>query len=103
MIHEEMCRLLNATKLPYILIYKGSRGKVSDFQCGPTTFQLLIDEIGKYANVGTNIVVGDGRTANDDDASTSSSTSFGGEQEWSVVQQQKQQQRLEQLSATMVG
>lgn len=44
--NEEMCRLLNATKLPYILLYKGSRGKVSDFQCGPATFQLLIDEIG---------------------------------------------------------
>jgi len=103
--NEEMCRLLNATKLPYILIYKGSRGKVSDFQCGPATFQLLIDEIGKYANVDTNIVVGDGRTADDDDddASTSSSTSFGGEQEWSVVQQQKQQQRLEQRSATYGG
>ena len=103
--NEEMCRLLNATKLPYILIYKGSRGKVSDFQCGPATFQLLIDEIGKYANVDTNIIVGDGRTTDDadDDASTSSSTSFGGEQEWSVVQQQKQQQRLEQRSATTYG
>jgi hypothetical protein len=63
----------------------------------------LIDEVGKYANVDTNIVVGDGRTADDDDASTSSSTSFGGEQEWSVVHQQKQQQRLEQRSATYGG
>lgn len=30
--NEEMCKLLNATQLPYILIYKGSQGKVADFQ-----------------------------------------------------------------------
>lgn len=98
--NEEMCRLLNATKLPYILIYKGSRGKVSDFQCGPATFQLLIDEIGKYADV-DNIGVGEGTAGTSSDDAANS----GGEQEWSVaaVQQQKQQQRLEQQSATYGG
>lgn len=43
--NEEMCKLLNATQLPYILIYKGSRGKVADFQCGPAKFQMLIDTV----------------------------------------------------------
>lgn len=100
--NEEMCRLLNATKLPYILLYKGSRGKVSDFQCGPATFQLLIDEIGKYADVDT-VVVGEGTTGDDAEELGEAGSSFGAvEQEWSVaaVQQQKQQQRLEQRSAT---
>ncbi|KAL7448414.1 hypothetical protein ACHAWC_000603 [Mediolabrus comicus] len=43
--NEEMCKLLNATQLPYILIYKGSQGKVADFQCGPAKFQFLIDTV----------------------------------------------------------
>ena len=43
--NEEMCKLLNATQLPYILIYKGSQGKVTDFQCGPAKFQNLIDTV----------------------------------------------------------
>ncbi len=79
--NEEMCRLLNATKLPYILMYKGSRGKVSDFQCGPAKFQLLIDEVAKYADGGG---IGE------------STSSGGGEQEWSVVREQ-QQKRNQQL------
>lgn len=48
--NEEMCQLLNATKLPYILIYKGSSGKVDEFQCGPGNFQLLIDKVREYAD-----------------------------------------------------
>ena len=43
--NEEMCKLLNATKLPYILIYKGNRGKVADFQCTPAKFQVLVDTV----------------------------------------------------------
>ncbi|KAL7430733.1 hypothetical protein ACHAXM_002332 [Skeletonema potamos] len=43
--NEEMCKLLNATKLPYVLIYRGSKGKVADFQCTPATFQVLIDTV----------------------------------------------------------
>ena len=46
-----MCELLNATKLPYILIYKGSQGKVKDFQCSPSKFKLLIDAIDELAVV----------------------------------------------------
>eukprot|EP00984_Skeletonema_dohrnii_P010550 scaffold4110_cov77-Skeletonema_dohrnii-CCMP3373.AAC.15 len=43
--NEEMCKLLNATKLPYILIYRGSQGKVADFQCTPAKFQVLVDTV----------------------------------------------------------
>jgi hypothetical protein len=48
--NEEMCQLLNATKLPYILMYKGSKGKVDEFQCGPGNFQVLIDAVNQYAD-----------------------------------------------------
>jgi len=43
--NEEMCKLLNATKLPYILIYRGSKGKVAEFQCSPAKFQVLVDTV----------------------------------------------------------
>jgi thiol-disulfide isomerase/thioredoxin len=43
--NTEMCQLLNATKLPHILIYRGHQGKVADFQCTPANFQLLIDTV----------------------------------------------------------
>ena len=49
--NEEMCTLLNATKLPYILMYKGSRGKVHEFQCSPSKFKLLIDAVNEYADI----------------------------------------------------
>ena len=48
--NEEMCKLLNATKLPYILLYKGSKGKVKEFQCSPSKFQLLIDAVNEFAD-----------------------------------------------------
>ena len=48
--NEEMCCLLNTTKLPYILMYKGSKGKVADFQCGPAKFQMLLDAVDEYAD-----------------------------------------------------
>ena len=51
--NEEMCKLLNATRLPYILIYKGSKGKVKDFQCNPSNFQMLIDTVNELANPAT--------------------------------------------------
>ena len=87
--NEEMCRLLNATKLPYILMYKGSRGKVSDFQCGPAKFQLLIDEVGKYADGVVGVGVGAARGG--------ASAPFGGEQEWSVVGEEEQRKRNQQM------
>ncbi len=48
--NEEMCQLLNATKLPYILVYKGSRGKVKEFHCSPAKFQLLIDAVNELVD-----------------------------------------------------
>ena len=48
--NEEMCQLLNATKLPYILMYKGSRGKVKEFHCSPAKFQLLIDAVNDFVD-----------------------------------------------------
>ena len=48
--NEEMCKLLDATKLPYMLLYKGSKGKVADFQCGPAKFQMLVDAVNEFAD-----------------------------------------------------
>ncbi len=48
--NKEMCQLLNATKLPYILMYKGSKGKVDEFQCSPSEFQHLIDAVNELAD-----------------------------------------------------
>ncbi|KAL3808360.1 hypothetical protein ACHAXA_003848 [Cyclostephanos tholiformis] len=59
--NKEMCQLLNATKLPYILMYKGSRGKVDEFQCSPAQFQRLIDAVNELADPQTVLV--DGGTA----------------------------------------
>ena len=50
--NEEMCKLLNATKLPYVLIYRGSQGKVADFQCTPAKFQMLIDTVNRLLSDG---------------------------------------------------
>mmetsp|Transcript_28438 Transcript_28438/g.59282 ORF Transcript_28438/g.59282 Transcript_28438/m.59282 type:complete len:261 (+) Transcript_28438:218-1000(+) len=48
--NEEMCQLLNATKLPYMLIYKGSKGKLADFTCNTSTVQKLYDAINDLAD-----------------------------------------------------
>lgn len=48
--NEEMCKFLNATNFPYILMYKGSKGKLKEFQCGPSKFQMLIDAVNDYAD-----------------------------------------------------
>jgi thioredoxin-like negative regulator of GroEL len=48
--NEELCRLLNATRLPYIIMYKGSQGKVDDFQCGPANFAQVIQKVNEYAD-----------------------------------------------------
>eukprot|EP00577_Skeletonema_sp_RCC1716_P003829 CAMPEP_0113377136 /NCGR_PEP_ID=MMETSP0013_2-20120614/3004_1 /TAXON_ID=2843 ORGANISM="Skeletonema costatum, Strain 1716" /NCGR_SAMPLE_ID=MMETSP0013_2 /ASSEMBLY_ACC=CAM_ASM_000158 /LENGTH=1610 /DNA_ID=CAMNT_0000259269 /DNA_START=224 /DNA_END=5056 /DNA_ORIENTATION=- /assembly_acc=CAM_ASM_000158 len=77
--NEEMCKLLNATKLPYILIYKGSQGKVADFQCGPAKFQMLIDAVNEFADPMEEMMSGG---------------SVGEEEmEWRVAQEQEEQQR----------
>ncbi len=84
--NEEMCRLLNATKLPYIIMYRGSRGKVADFQCGPANFQLLIDAVNEHVDADAVEAVGgvmDGGSANRGEG-------VGGEQEWRVIREQQQ-------------
>lgn len=84
--NEEMCRLLNATKLPYILMYKGSRGKIMDFQCGPSNFQALIDAVNEHADevVPKGIV----QQVGEED-----------EQEWLVQQEQQQQEQQQATNA----
>ncbi|KAL3793078.1 hypothetical protein ACHAW5_002427 [Stephanodiscus triporus] len=47
--NEEMCKLLNATKVPYILIYKRDSGKLAGFACPPSKVQLLIDALHEHA------------------------------------------------------
>ena len=85
--NEEMCRLLNATQLPYILMYKGSRGKILDFQCGPSNFQQLIDAVNEHADstVPPGVVQSIGEVGE-----------VEGEQEWSVQEQQQQRNVVKQ-------
>jgi len=47
--NEELCKLLEATKVPYILIYKREEGLVSGFTCPPRQVQRLIDALHQYA------------------------------------------------------
>ena len=44
-----MCKLLDATKVPYILMYKREGGKVAEFACTPSKIQLLIDALHEHA------------------------------------------------------
>lgn len=85
--NEEMCRLLNATKLPYILMYRGSRGKVADFQCGPAKFQLLIDAVNEFVDDAVEVGAAGGGGGV---GSSSGVNNVGGEQEWRVVREQQQ-------------
>ncbi|EJK56254.1 hypothetical protein THAOC_23900, partial [Thalassiosira oceanica] len=78
--NEEMCRLLNATKLPYVLIYKGSRGKVADFQCGPSGFARLEDAVARLADP---IAAADGSGGGAVMGGMRGDI-MGGEQEWRV-------------------
>lgn len=48
--NEEICKLLKATKVPYILIYKRSEGEVARFACPPSKMQLLIDALHEHAS-----------------------------------------------------
>lgn len=43
--NREMCNVLNATSFPYIIMYKGSKGKIREFQCTPAKVNLLVDAI----------------------------------------------------------
>ena len=40
-----MCNVLKATSFPYIIMYKGSKGKIREFQCTPAKVNLLVDAI----------------------------------------------------------
>ncbi|KAL7544012.1 hypothetical protein ACHAXR_013549 [Thalassiosira sp. AJA248-18] len=102
--NEEMCRLLNATKLPYILMYKGSKGKVADFQCGPAKFQMLIDAVNELVDPEDSSSVATPSTTTT--AMGGAAAAGGEQQEWSVVreQQQKRNQALRQEQrATQYG
>ena len=48
--NEELCKLLKATKVPYILIYKRSEGEVARFACPPSKIQLLINALHEHAS-----------------------------------------------------
>lgn len=48
--NEEICKLLKATKVPYILIYKRNEGLVTSFPCSPSKIQLLIDALHEHAS-----------------------------------------------------
>ena len=43
--NREMCNVLKATSFPYIIMYKGSKGKIREFQCTPAKVNLLVDAI----------------------------------------------------------
>lgn len=103
--NEEMCRLLNATKLPYIIMYRGSRGKVADFQCGPAKFQLLIDAVNEHVDTDAVGAVG-GASIGGSVGSGFGANGGEGEQEWRVVREQQvrnQQMRRAQQAAQYGG
>jgi hypothetical protein len=46
--HEELCRGLQATRLPHVLVFRGavgSAGLVDNFQCSPANFQRVVDTV----------------------------------------------------------
>lgn len=43
--NREICNVLKATSFPYIIMYKGSKGKIREFQCTPAKINLLVDAI----------------------------------------------------------
>ena len=47
--NEDLCKLLKATKLPYILIYTRDEGEVAGFTCPPSQVQRLIDALHEHA------------------------------------------------------
>lgn len=43
--NKKLCKTLGIKKLPYIHMYKGSKGRVCDFLCNSKTFNVLIDKM----------------------------------------------------------
>lgn len=48
--NKETCQILGADSLPYLLLYKGGRGKVAGFHCTPSNFHLLLSAIDEHAD-----------------------------------------------------
>lgn len=51
-LNEDLCRRLDATRLPYVLMYQGASGtagKITGFQCGPSNFQRVVNELNQHA------------------------------------------------------
>ena len=47
--NRELCQdLLNITSFPYILLYKGRKGKVDEFHCSPAKLQMLVDAVKEH-------------------------------------------------------
>lgn len=44
-----MCELLDATKIPYILVYKREGGKVAGFTCPPRKINKLVNVLHEHA------------------------------------------------------
>lgn len=52
--NEDLCRGLQATKLPHVLVFRGalgSAGLLDHFQCGPAAFDRVIDTVDTYLDV----------------------------------------------------
>ena len=47
--NTSLCRALGIRKLPYIIIYKASVGKIAEFPCGPKYFdERLVSRLNQY-------------------------------------------------------
>ena len=49
--NKRMCKSFGIKRLPYVHIYKGKAGKLEDFVCGPSKFDLLINKVNEYVDV----------------------------------------------------
>ena len=47
---EILSQVLNAKQFPYIIMYKGRKGKIREFQCLPAKFQKLDDAVDELAD-----------------------------------------------------
>jgi hypothetical protein len=46
--NANLCRTLEVKRLPYIHIYRGADGLLTEFACGPKRFHLLTEAVTKY-------------------------------------------------------
>ena len=52
---EILSQVLNANQFPYIIMYKGRKGKIREFQCTPAKFQKLDNAVDELADPIVNI------------------------------------------------